>query len=123
MRLTVELTSEEEIVLIRNETLFDYCTWEESDQLEEIIEYTFEDADVEGVQEASESRLLAQCKSAEDAELVLTMFNPPTCYARGAVAPQPTGPGLSGSGLYTLLGRASLTNLSSAAFIIAPLKR
>ena len=38
MRLTVELTSEEEIVLIRNETRFDYCTWEESDQLEEIIE-------------------------------------------------------------------------------------
>jgi hypothetical protein len=75
MRLTVELTSEEEIVLIRNETLFDYCTWEESDQLEEIIEYTFEDADVGRVQEASESRLLAQCKSAEDAELVLTMFN------------------------------------------------
>jgi hypothetical protein len=75
MRLTVELTSEEEIGLIRNETRFDYCTWEESDQLEEIIEYTFEDADVEGVQEASESRLLAQCKSAEDAELVLTMFN------------------------------------------------
>jgi hypothetical protein len=76
MRLTVELTSEEEIVLIRNETRFDYCTWEEWDQLEEIIEYTFEDAScVEGVQEASESRLLAQCKSAEDAELVLTMFN------------------------------------------------
>ena len=75
MRLTVELTSEDEIVLIRNETRFDYCTWEESDQLEEIIEYTFEDADVEGVQEASESRLLAQCKSAEDAGLVLTMFN------------------------------------------------
>jgi hypothetical protein len=62
MRLTVELTSEEAIVLIRNETRFDYCTWEQSDQLEEIIEYTFEDADVEGVQEASESRLLAQCK-------------------------------------------------------------
>ena len=75
MRLTVELTPEEEIALIRNETQFDYCTWEESDQLEEIIECTFEDADVEGVQEASESRLLAQCKSAEDAELVLTMFN------------------------------------------------
>ena len=75
MRLTVELTSEEEIVLIRNETRFDYFTWGESDQLEEIIEYTFEDADVEGVQEASESRLLAQCKSAEDAGLVLTMFN------------------------------------------------
>jgi alpha-mannosidase len=75
MRLTVELTPEEEIALIRNETQFDYCTWEESDQLEEIIECTFEDADVEGVQEASESRLLAHCKSAEDAELVLRMFN------------------------------------------------
>ena len=75
MRLTVELTPEEEIALIRTETRFDYCTWEEWDQLEEIIEYSFEDADVEGVQEASESRLLAQCKSAEDAGLVLTMFN------------------------------------------------
>ncbi len=77
MRLAVELTPEEEIVLIRNEARFDYCNWDESDQPEEIIEYTFEEIDAgEGVvQEASESRLLAQCKSAEDAELVLTMFN------------------------------------------------
>ena len=75
MRLAIELTPEEEIILIRNETRFDYCTWEESDQPEEIIEYTFEDADEEGLQEASESRLLAQCKSAEDAELVLAMFS------------------------------------------------
>jgi hypothetical protein len=75
MRLALKLTPEEEIILIRNEARFDYCTWEESDQPEEIIEYTFEDADAEGLQEASESRLLAQCKSAEDAELILTMFN------------------------------------------------
>ena len=75
MRLTIELTPEEEIVLLRNEARFDYCTWEESDQPEEIIENTFEDAYVEGVQEASEIRILAQCKSAEDAELVLAMFN------------------------------------------------
>jgi hypothetical protein len=75
MRLAIELTPEEEIILVRNEARFNYCTWEESDQPEEIIEYTFEDADAEVVQEASESRLLAQCKSAEDAELVLAMFN------------------------------------------------
>jgi hypothetical protein len=75
MRLALELTPEEEIILIRNEARFDYCTWEESDQPEEIIEYTFEDADAEGLQEGSESRLLAQCKSAEDAELILTMFS------------------------------------------------
>ena len=75
MRLALELTPEEEIILIRNEARFDYCTWEESDQPEEIIEYSFEDADGEGLQEASESRLLAQCKSAEDAELILAMFN------------------------------------------------
>jgi hypothetical protein len=75
MRLAIELTPEEEIILVRNEARFNYCTWEESDQPEEIIEYTFEDADAEVLQEASESRLLAQCKSAEDAELVLAMFN------------------------------------------------
>jgi hypothetical protein len=75
MRLAIELTPEEEIIFVRNEARFNYCTWEESDQPEEIIEYTFEDADAEGLQEASESRLLAQCKSAEDAELVLAMFN------------------------------------------------
>jgi hypothetical protein len=75
MRLAIELTPEEEIIFVRNEARFNYCTWEESDQPEEIIEYTFEDADAEVLQEASESRLLAQCKSAEDAELVLAMFN------------------------------------------------
>jgi hypothetical protein len=75
MRLAIELTPEEEIILVRNEARFNYCTWEESDQPQEIIEYTFEDADAEVLQEASESRLLAQCKSAEDAELVLAMFN------------------------------------------------
>jgi hypothetical protein len=74
-RLTIELTPEEEIVLLRNEARFDYCTWEESDEPEEINENTFKDAYVEGVQEASAIRVLAQCRSAEDAELVLAMFN------------------------------------------------
>ena len=77
MPFTIELTPEEEVVLLKNEARFDYCNWDESDQPEEIIEYTFEEIDAgEGaLQEASESRILAQCKSAEDAELVLTMFN------------------------------------------------
>jgi hypothetical protein len=74
---TFELTPEEERVLLANEARFDYCNWDVSDQPEEIIEYTFEEIDAgEGVlQEASESRILAQCKSAKDAELILTMFN------------------------------------------------
>ena len=77
MRFTFELTPEEKGVLLKNEARFDYCNWDESDQPEEIIEYTYEEIDAgEGVlQEASESRILAQCKSAEDAELVLTMFH------------------------------------------------
>jgi hypothetical protein len=77
MRLAVELPLDKDELLIRNKARFDYCTWEESDQPEEIIEYMFEEIDAdEGVlQEASESRLLAQCKSADDAELILTMFN------------------------------------------------
>ncbi len=75
MRLTIEPTTEEQIILLKNEARFDYCDWEKSGQPEEIIEYTFEDADAEALQEASESRTLAQCKSAEDAELVLAMFN------------------------------------------------
>jgi hypothetical protein len=77
MRLAVELTLDKDELLIRNKARFDYCTWEESDQPEEIIEYTFPeiDAGVGVLQEASGSRILAQCKSAEDAELVLTMFN------------------------------------------------
>jgi hypothetical protein len=76
-RFTIELTPEEEVVLLKNEARFDYCNWDESDQPEEIIEYTFEEIDAgeEAPQEASESRILVQCKSAEDAELVLRMFN------------------------------------------------
>ncbi len=50
MQLIIELTPEEEVVLLKNEARFDYCNWDESDQPEEIIEYTFEEIDAgEGV--------------------------------------------------------------------------
>jgi hypothetical protein len=75
MRLTIELMPHEEVVLLKNQDRFNFCSWEEADQQEEIVEYTFEDDNSEGLQEATEGRLLAQFKSAEDAELVLTMFN------------------------------------------------
>ena len=75
MRLTIELMPKEETVLLKNQDRFNLCFWEEADQPEEIAEYTLEDDDSEDLQEAAESRLLAQFKSAEDAELVLTMFD------------------------------------------------
>ena len=76
MRLTIELMPQEEVVLLKNQDRFNLCFWEEADQPEEIVEYTFEDDDSDDLQEeAAESRLLAQFKSAEDAELVLTMFD------------------------------------------------
>ncbi len=74
MELAIRISPDEELVLLRNEARFNLCNWETADQREEIVEHTFEDIADEVLHEATESRLLARFKSAEDAELVTTMF-------------------------------------------------
>jgi hypothetical protein len=79
MRLVIELLPHEELVLLKNQNRFNICNRDDAvgplGQPEEIIEHTFADGADEGLREAAESRILAQFKSAEDAELVLTMYN------------------------------------------------